>query len=350
MKVALLALRWCDYGGWASYTKHLAIGIQQAGHDVGIFRLGGSKCKSKSIGMGLDLVPVTMDEDGVAFLRRFDLIDVVVFATEGQSKLNCRPTEFNFLSKLGPIVVTLHDPTEWRSYPGTKVELSSKGTFFKTNLNIKKIVFIREAAAETFCREISAKWDTVVCPHPYSRMAEQKLFPRRNCAVVTSRIDYDKNIHLILPIIGKTEVGVEFWTSPGGVNRMYEHQILLGLGWNQSLLHPWGFEKSEYDRCYGGALALVDMSTISGDGGGTQYTFLEAMDYGCNLIINSKWGSGELKPHIHYTPVDNSDQIISALKELHLKGISADRIAANNECLSRHSAKKQASSLLEMTA
>jgi hypothetical protein len=33
----------------------------------------------------------------------------------------------------------------------------------------------------------------------------------------------------------------------------------------------------------------VDMSEIKGDGGGTQYTFLEAWDAGAVNVINSKW-------------------------------------------------------------
>jgi glycosyltransferase involved in cell wall biosynthesis len=34
---------------------------------------------------------------------------------------------------------------------------------------------------------------------------------------------------------------------------------------------------------------VVDLSTIRYDGGGTQYTFLEAIHHGCALIINRAW-------------------------------------------------------------
>ena len=34
---------------------------------------------------------------------------------------------------------------------------------------------------------------------------------------------------------------------------------------------------------------VVDMSIIVGDGGGTQYTFLEAIYHGCALILHKDW-------------------------------------------------------------
>ena len=34
---------------------------------------------------------------------------------------------------------------------------------------------------------------------------------------------------------------------------------------------------------------MVDMSTIKGDGGGTQYTFLEAIHNNCVLVLNNEW-------------------------------------------------------------
>ena len=33
----------------------------------------------------------------------------------------------------------------------------------------------------------------------------------------------------------------------------------------------------------------MDLSVIKNDGGGTQYTFLEAIHQGCTLILHKKW-------------------------------------------------------------
>jgi len=38
---------------------------------------------------------------------------------------------------------------------------------------------------------------------------------------------------------------------------------------------------------------VVDLSSIKGDGGGTQYTFYEAIHFDCVLILNKKWITSE---------------------------------------------------------
>jgi hypothetical protein len=40
---------------------------------------------------------------------------------------------------------------------------------------------------------------------------------------------------------------------------------------------------------------MIDMSIIKGDGGGTQYTFLEAIYHDCILVLHNDWiNKGEL--------------------------------------------------------
>ena len=40
---------------------------------------------------------------------------------------------------------------------------------------------------------------------------------------------------------------------------------------------------------------MIDMSIIKGDGGGTQYTFLEAIYHDCILVLHLDWiNKGEL--------------------------------------------------------
>jgi hypothetical protein len=64
---------------------------------------------------------------------------------------------------------------------------------------------------------------------------------------------------------------------------------LNDLGFKKYYKGP--FEKSfeELDDILADAKYVVDMSVIKHDGGGSQYTFLEAMYQGCALVINAKW-------------------------------------------------------------
>jgi hypothetical protein len=59
---------------------------------------------------------------------------------------------------------------------------------------------------------------------------------------------------------------------------------------------------------------VVDMSIIKDDGGGTQYTFLEAIHYGCALILHSKWilenrKDNIFKPDYNCLVVDNEKEL-----------------------------------------
>ena len=60
------------------------------------------------------------------------------------------------------------------------------------------------------------------------------------------------------------------------------------------------------------------MSAIKGDGGGSQYTFLEAIHFGCVLILNSKWTDNQKTPFVHGQNcyiVSNSDELNDVLNK-----------------------------------
>ena len=53
------------------------------------------------------------------------------------------------------------------------------------------------------------------------------------------------------------------------------------------------------------------MSAISGDGGGTQYTFFEAWEAGAVLVVNSEWirDGDEMKPGINCLSAGGSGEL-----------------------------------------
>ena len=60
---------------------------------------------------------------------------------------------------------------------------------------------------------------------------------------------------------------------------------------------------------------LVHMSTIKNDGGGTQYTFLEAIYEDCILILNNEWISkGSLfQSGVNCIGVSNEDELANII-------------------------------------
>ena len=107
-----------------------------------------------------------------------------------------------------------------------------------------------------------------------------------------SRIDFDKHTDLILEanqLITSEDKKIQIF---GAENRLYVHHKLKDLNFDE-FWHgkfpktlPLSHEgKDLLNDCH----FIVDMSIIKGDGGGTQYTFLEAIYHDCALILHKEW-------------------------------------------------------------
>ena len=111
-----------------------------------------------------------------------------------------------------------------------------------------------------------------------------------------SRIDFDKNTHEILkanPLI-KDECN-KIWIY-GKENRLYVQFTLIKMGLKEEFIKYWRgrFAKTlpisfEERDILNNCKYVVDLSVIKGDGGGTQYTFLEAIHQDCILILHKEW-------------------------------------------------------------
>ena len=106
-----------------------------------------------------------------------------------------------------------------------------------------------------------------------------------------SRIDFDKNINFILDANNKLDETKKIYLF-GAENRLYVHHKLKDMNfenyWKGKYPKnlPMEYEgKDLLDNC----AFVTDMSIIVGDGGGTQYTFLEAIYHNCALILHKDW-------------------------------------------------------------
>lgn len=283
MKVLLLCLLWRKYGGWPTYTKHLRAALEAVGIDVTV------KSIDSPTGAKDWVSKLTNWEE----LNKYDLTHIVV----GNDK--CFKTYKDKLNGV-PFIYTIHDPAEIKSPESVNVLASSSKSL---------IVCIRESFL--LLDKVYKVDQMKYIPHPYKRESDGII--RGDRIVCTSRIDFDKNIDLILA----ADCGIELFG--GGVNRIYEYHNLRkiykgGLAAYPNF-HNKGFENPS--DVYKNACVLVDMSTICNDGGGTQYTFLEAMDYGLDMLLNGGWHTGnkdELKKFIHYSPINSVVELRSMVK------------------------------------
>jgi hypothetical protein len=258
-----------SYGGFVSYTTHLMHALRAEGHLPMLFRIRArSESKERPFANGVSYRNVSLAEaEGIAA----GIPSVVTCAYWKQFK-GALPTLF----RAGAACV-LHDPTEL--HKDLVAELLARKT---------RVVCIRRGNQQRFSAQgLAASF----ARHPYVRApAVEPQPPRAANAVSLSRIDFDKNTleivraNQLLPTDRQVQLH-------GSVNRMYTHFKVEPEhpGWEQYYRGTFAKTPTAAVEIARGARYVVDLSLISGDGGGTQYTFLEAWDAEAALLVHRGW-------------------------------------------------------------
>jgi len=247
------------YGGWVSFTAHLSLK-----HDLPLYKIGNrTEEKERDLGYGV----------GYRNLAIGDLKNVT-----GKLLITAiDKTYYEYLDKFpdGTYIV-IHDPTE----------VKSKAEPVLRNLARFKVITIRESVKKFLADTYKVKSKFIL--HPFFEYPFEKETPRR--AVSISRIDFDKHTDIILDAnkkLGSSAVDIY-----GAINRQYVFFKLKDYPFKK--YYRGQFEKSfdELSDILKDAKFVVDMSIIKNDGGGSQYTFLEAIYQKCCLVLNAKWVEG----------------------------------------------------------
>ena len=118
------------------------------------------------------------------------------------------------------------------------------------------------------------------------------MLPRKypTDVVSISRISFEKNTDIILRV-NKLLNDNQYIKLYGCLSRIYVHHFLGGKNGDFSRYYYGQFEKSfsALSEILAEAKFVVDLSVLKHDGGGTQYTFLEAIHNGCALILHRNW-------------------------------------------------------------
>ncbi len=158
-----------------------------------------------------------------------------------------------------------------------------------------RLVTIRRTVQEYVQRTYGL--DCTFLYHPfYSYPIMSK--PKRKGAVSISRISFEKNTDMLLranKILDKIDA-IKLYGCP---SRVYVHSYLGGFQGDFNKYFYGTFEKSfsTLSEILAETKFVVDLSILKHDGGGTQYTFLEAIHNDCALILHRKWiEGGDIKP------------------------------------------------------
>lgn len=246
------------YGGWVSFTAHLAKMT-----DNYIFKIGKKlEKKGRPFGYGLTYRNVPPEVVG-------KLPNPIITAID--------KNYYGHLKQVKNAKIVLHDPTE------LKPEL------IEIIVNNKIQVFgDRPGVIDVLNRKFGVKAKQIL--HPYYPFTFNK--PLKKSGIVSiSRIDFDKNIDILLD----SGLDIDIY---GACNTMYVYHKLDRDRFKKLYKGKYPKTSDSVRELLANKKFLVDMSTIKDDGGGTQYTFLEGINADCVLILNKKWAdAGDIFKH-----------------------------------------------------
>lgn len=151
-----------------------------------------------------------------------------------------------------------------------------------------KIITIRETVQQYLKQKYDL--DPLFLYHPFYPYPVVCKNPKRG-AVSISRIGFGKNIDIILnsnKLINFPENSIKLYGCP---TPMYVYTQLGGEVGDFRKYYCGKFDRSftSLSNILAGVKLVVDLSLVRHDGGGTQYTFLEAIHNNCALILHRRW-------------------------------------------------------------
>ena len=285
------------YGGWATYTTHLMKSFEAMGVRSNLFKIGNrTENKLRDFGYGVQYQNLCL-EDALK-VRGKSLIT----AAGGRYK------DKTIAMLEGGAWIVKHDPGEDKYFKSPK-----ERTIVIRRVNKRYGKFIQ---------------------HPFVPSGFFLPEEKRGAATI-SRIDSDKRFELILKCnrLMKRKIAIHGFGHTSYA-RFYlkdkypEWAKVISVGGAS----PTKFPK---DSLYRGVEILlpkkfaVDLSVIKNDGGGSQYTFMEAWDAGCVQVVNSEWiiDGDEMVSGVNCVAVEDEHE----LKEVLTSNIPTDEIVRNGK-------------------
>lgn len=266
-----------QYGGWVSFSYHLAK-IYKYSHVI--------KVKNTFAGGGNFYGDLSYKNIKKIAIKNFK--NPIILAVD--------KAHYNLLPYFKEATIVIHDPTE----------LSKEVLEFCRN---NRVVTIRKTVSDLLN---SLKIKNIFFKHPFYRY--KKFFADKKYNRALSRVDFDKNTHIICQA-NNIGAGIEIY---GYKNHIYYFHKLKKLNFDNYYKGSYSKNLKEISKLYSETKFLIDLSTIKKDGGGTQYTFLEAEYHDCGLILHKDWVNVKGSSYIdgvNCYAVNDENQLLEALKK-----------------------------------
>ena len=260
------------YGGWVTFTAHLSHKLKSP-----IYKIA-SRTEKSDRDFGYECRYRNLD---IAEVIKLDNIIITAVDKHYWNYLHLFPSETK---------IVIHDPTECKPSKNNNPLVQTTEHSDKPLLNHFKVITIRESVQSYLLEKFNIKSEFMY--HPFFRYELPNNDGLGYKCVSIARIDFDKNTDILLKANQKINDKTKHIYLFGAENRLYVHHKLKDL----NIQNYWKgkFPKNlspTYNDCsiLKDAKYMIDMSIIKGDGGGTQYTFLEAIHHDCILVLHNEW-------------------------------------------------------------
>ncbi len=311
MTINLLYARKDLGGGSTSFSVHLYIALKMAGHDVNFYRVV-NKPRKTSVFSGykdVNVLYATPDD-----LRCIVKTGPMLLTAPERSKDLPDPGLLVDLLKLGMRVV-VHDPNEF-FHDGHKgsfdhLEEMRRPGLLNGGIRYQSIICIRPTMLSFFP---SGRW----IPHPY--VPEFGVWNGENmrdrlAACSLARVTFVKRSEILLQANEVLDSDrIDLW---GRENRLYTyHKVKKQFPSFKQGNTGTPFERGIAARKASEYKLAIDMTYFPNDGGGSQYSFMEAWDGGAVNVIHKDWlrYRGEMKEGFNCLCVRDSDELAATVR------------------------------------
>lgn len=293
--VTLFFLRPNLGGGTTSYTIHMVHALRAAGATVRLVRVkpkGEHFTRKFGAHDDIEYQNITL-EDALKLAKKTPSL----MTAPSNSKYLHDPDLIAKLMRAG-MRITIHDPNEFEIYD---------------HLGNKKLI------RQPFCIRPSMKQqffkDAVYIPHPYKRFYQNEQPTGELSAVSVARVTFVKRTHIILEanraLAPPKRVVLRGWE-----NRLYTRHVLCKKfpEFKQGTTgFPMGPDAAAKE-CHRAHFA-VDLTYFPNDGGGSQYSFMEAWDAGSVNIVHRDWlrYKGEMKDDWNCHGIEDAKELAAYL-------------------------------------
>ena len=306
------------YGGCVTFTAHLLHTLNRKE----VFRIAKKferkkKQKKKNFGYGIRYQNVPLE-----------CLDSVqnIFITDMYQHFECLTMLKGSKGKgRREVTIVIHDPGE----------ISESNEPY---LKYWNIVTIRKSMQQFLLDRYGI--DSKFIYHPFYPYPLRPDYDEENKtqAISISRIDFNKNIEIILDANKRARNPVKIY---GWANSKYVSERLDTDTFNQYYQGKYVKSFDATSEILKKAKFMIDLSSLPNDGGGTQYTFLDAIYHNCAIILNRQWIENVDAKYRDFKEGENCYAVSNAeeLKELldDAKNIDTSKIVQNaRKLLDRH--------------